>query len=93
MSPNIVLDDAASDTIFNFNLSIERKCSDVSYVKNLPVTELLQNEDEIFHEEFIDENDEEDELSFKDAQVKCLVESIFYNSFTLLNFVLIKQHL
>ena len=70
------MDDGASDTIFNFNLTVERKCSDVSYVKNLPVTELLQNEEEIFHREFINENDyceeDEDELSFKDEQVLIL---------------------
>ena len=69
-SPKIILDDAASDTIFNFNLSVERKSSDVSYMKNVPVTELLQNED-IFQREFTNENDDEedDDFSFKDTQV------------------------
>ncbi|XP_066929515.1 spatacsin-like [Clytia hemisphaerica] len=43
--PTIILDEWKSDTIFSFQGNIDRKCSDVSYVKNLPVTELVQNEE------------------------------------------------
>lgn len=68
--PKIVLDEWKSDTIFNFQGNIDRKCSDVSYVTNLPVTELVQNEE--MDRLFVNEKEsleDSGEFVLKDTQV------------------------
>ena len=70
------MEDSKTDSIFSYHGSIiDRKCSDVSYIKNLPVTELLQNEeiDFMFDKERIEqqenESESEKEFIFEDLQV------------------------
>jgi len=74
--PKITLEDSKTDSNFSYHGSIvDRKCSDVSYIQNLPVTELLQNEemDFMFDRERIEqqenESESEGEFALQDLQV------------------------